>query len=88
LVTLERLFLKLFQKSHIDLDFIPIQPHDIRKGHLHITPKKTKLSSQKQIIIPTSARFERVLKKYEDVLPNFDRNALTRFNTSSFFSLT
>ena len=63
-------------------DFIRIQPHDIRKGHLHITPKKTKSSSQKQIIIPISARFERVLKKYEDVLPNFDRNALTRFNAS------
>jgi integrase len=63
-------------------DFTRIQPHFLRNGKLYITPKKTRGSGGKNLVIPISARFQRVLDKYHGVLPNFDRNGVTRFNST------
>lgn len=61
-------------------DFIRLTEHDIRNNELHIIPKKTKNAGVKKIIIPLSARFQKILKNYNGIPPKFDRNQLTKFN--------
>ncbi len=61
-------------------DFIRLTEHDIRNNELHIIPKKTKNAGVKKIIIPLSARFQKILKRYNGIPPKFDRNHLTKFN--------
>ena len=61
-------------------DFIQIKPYQIKNDRLHITPKKTKGTNVKQLIIPMSQRFKRIHDNYEGTLPNYERNSLTRFN--------
>ena len=61
-------------------DFTRLTEHDIRNNELHIIPKKTKNAGVKKIIIPLSARFQKILKNYNGIPPKFDRNQLTKFN--------
>jgi integrase len=61
-------------------DFSRITEHDFRSDGLHIVPKKTKKSGVKKVIIPLSARFRSIVERYNGVLPNYDRNQVTRFN--------
>jgi integrase len=61
-------------------DFIQIKPYQIKNDRLYITPKKTKGTNVKQLIIPMSQRFMRIYDNYEGTLPNYERNSLTRFN--------
>lgn len=61
-------------------DFIRLTDHDIRNNELHIVPKKTRNQGVKKIIIPLSARFQKILKTYNGIPPKFDRNQLTKFN--------
>lgn len=63
-------------------DFTRISEHDIRNKELHITPKKTRNSGVKKVIIPLSARFQRILAHYNGVLPNYEKNYLTKFNAN------
>ena len=61
-------------------DFIRITEHDIRNNELHIVPKKTKNAGVKKLIIPLSARVQKILAKYDGKPPLYDRNQLTKFN--------
>ncbi len=61
-------------------DFTRLTEHDIRNNELHIIPKKTKNAGVKKIIIPLSARVQKILKRYNGIPPKFDRNHLTKFN--------
>ena len=61
-------------------DFSRVTEHDFRSDGLHIVPKKTKKSGVKKVIIPLSARFRSIVERYNGVLPNYDRNQVTRFN--------
>lgn len=61
-------------------DFTQLKPHQIKNDQLYIIPKKTRGVNPKQIIIPISDRFKRIYEHYEGVLPNYERNSLTRFN--------
>jgi integrase len=63
-------------------DFIRISEHDIRNNELHIIPKKTKNSGVKKLIIPLSERFKTILNSYNGILPNYDKNQVTRFNAT------
>lgn len=63
-------------------DFIRITEHDIRDNDLHITPKKTRNSGVKKLIIPISARFRRILDSYDGKLPNYNIKSLTKFNNT------
>ena len=61
-------------------DFSRLTDHDIRNNELHIIPQKTKKSIGRKLIIPMSARFQQILSKYNGVLPNYEKNNLTKFN--------
>jgi integrase len=61
-------------------DFTRITEHDIRNNELHIIPKKTKNAGVKKLIIPMSLRFQEIFERYNGILPNYDKNHLTKFN--------
>ncbi len=60
-------------------DFSCLTKEKILGNVLRLTPKKTKNTSNKKVVIPVSSRLQRILDKYEE-LPIYNVNKVSDFN--------
>jgi uncharacterized protein YdcH (DUF465 family) len=60
-------------------DFSTLSKDKILNQALRLTPKKTRNSSNKKVVIPVSARLNRILDKYDE-LPTFKLEKVSEFN--------
>lgn len=60
-------------------DFSSLTKEKIMDKAIRLTPKKTRNSSNKKVVIPVSSRLQRIIDKYE-ILPNYKSDKVADFN--------